>query len=108
MRLSEPEDSFAVGIVDLAMLAVQQDAPDLDRNVWDMVTSNVKTAVNAERGQRAESLADHFAMEDRLEAKSNAHAGELVEHVKARLEHVTDPRRPAKVAAILRNGDLIR
>ena len=91
------------------MLAVQQDAPDLDRNVWDMVTSNVKTAVKVIHNvEKAESLADHFVMEDRLEAKSNAHAGELVEHVKARLEHVTDPRRPAKVAAILRNGDLIR
>ena len=105
VRLSEQEDNFAVNIrvVDLALLAVQQDAPDLDRTVWDMVTSNVKTALNAERGQRAESLADHFAMEDRLEAKSNAHAGELVERAKAHLEHVaTDPKRPAKAAAILR------
>ena len=45
MRLSEPEDNFAAGIVDLALLAVQNDAPDLDRTVWDMVTSNVKTTV---------------------------------------------------------------
>ena len=78
VRLSEPEDNFAVGIVDLALLAVQNDAPDLDRTVWDMVTSNVKTAVkvihNVERG--AESLAEFFAMEDRLETKSNTHAGE--------------------------------
>ena len=47
-------------------------------------------------------------MEDRLEAKTNAHAGELVERAKAHLEHVaTDPRRPAKVAAILKKGELI-
>ena len=38
VRLSEPEDNFAAGIVDLALLAVQNDAPDLDRTVWDMVT----------------------------------------------------------------------
>ena len=38
VRLSELEDNFAVGIVDLAMLAVQTDAPDLDRTVWGMVT----------------------------------------------------------------------
>ena len=49
--------------------------------------------------ERVESLADHFAMEDRLEAKTDAHAGEHVERAKAHLEHaVTDPRRPVKVA----------
>ena len=52
-------------------------------------------------------------MEDRLEAKSkllsNAHAGEIVERTKARLEHVvTDPKRPAKAAAILKKGALIK
>ena len=104
VRLSEPEDNLAAGIVDLALLAVQNDAPDLDRTVWGMVTSNVKTAVkvihNVESG--AESLGEFFAMEDRLEAKSNAHAGELTERAKARLEHMaTDPklrrrRRPSR------------
>ena len=104
VRLSEPEDSFVVGIVDLAMLAVQQDAPDLDRTVWDMVTSNVKSAVKVIHNvEKAKSLANHFAMEDHLEAKSNAHVGELVERAKARLEHVkTDPQRPAKAEAIWR------
>ena len=48
-------------------------------------------------------------MEDRLEAKTNAHAGELVERAKAHLEHaVTDPRRPVKVAAVTKRGDLIK
>ena len=41
----------------------------------------------------------HFAMEDRLEAKSNTHAAELPERAKARLERiVTDPNQ-AKAAA---------
>ena len=83
---------------------------DLDRTVWDMATSSVKTAVKVIHNvEKAESLADHFAMEDRREAKSNAHAGELVERAKAHPEHAaTDPRRPAKVAAVLKKGDLIK
>ena len=98
MRLSEPEDSFVVGIVDLAMLAVQQDAPDLDRTVWDMVTSNVKSAVKVIHNvEKLESLADHFALEDRLEAKSNAHATELLERAKARLERMATNTNSAKV-----------
>ena len=40
-------------------------------------------------------------MEDRLEAKSTAHSGEFLERAKARLEHMaTDPKQPAKAAAI--------
>ena len=60
VRLGEPEDNFAVGIVHLALMAAQNDAPGLDQTVWDMVTSNVKTALkdhhNVESG--AESLAE--------------------------------------------------
>ena len=80
MRLSKPEDNFAVNIVDLALLAVQDETTaDLDRTIWDTVTRSVKTAVKVIHNvEKAESLADHFAMEDRLEAKTNAHAGELV------------------------------
>ena len=111
VRHSELEDKFAVNIVDLALLAVQdQTTADLDRTIWDTVTSSVKTAVKVIHNvEKAESLADHFAMEDRLEAKTNAHAGELVERAKAHLEHVaTDPRRPVKVAAITKKKDLIK
>ena len=61
VRLGEQEDNFAAGIVDLALMAAQNDDPDLDRTVWDMVTSNVKIAVkvihNVESGG-AESLAE--------------------------------------------------
>ena len=87
VQLSEQKDNFAVGMVDLALLAVQQDAPDLDRIVWDMVTSNVKTAVkvilDSSTMRRARSswrttLRIEIAMEDRLEAKSNTHAAELL------------------------------
>ena len=80
VRLSEQEDNFAVNIVDLALLAVQDETTaDLDRTIWDTVTSSVKTAVKVIHNvEKAESLADHFAMEDRLEAKTNAHADELV------------------------------
>ena len=57
----------------------------------------------------AESLAEFFAMEDRLETKCNAHAGELLERAKARLEHmVTDPKQPAKAAAIVDKRELIK
>ena len=93
VRLGEPEDNFADSIVELALMAAQNEAPDLDRTVWDMVTSNVKASVRVIHNmERAESLADHFAMEDRLEAKSNAHAAELLERAKARLERIaTDP-----------------
>ena len=96
VRLSEPEDNFAVSIVDLALLAVQDETTaDLDRSIWDTVTRGVKTAVRVIHNvERVESLADHFAMEDRLEAKTDAHAGELVERAKAHLEHVvTDSNR---------------
>ena len=48
-------------------------------------------------------------MEDRLEAKSNAHAGELIERAKPRLEHVaTDSKHAAKAAAILGKRELIK
>ena len=48
-------------------------------------------------------------MEDRLEAKTDAHASELVERAKAHLEHVvTDTRRPVKVAAFAKRADLIK
>ena len=90
-------------IVDLALMAAQNDAPDLDQTVWDMVPSNVKAAVrvirNVESG--AESLAEFFAMEDRLEAKSNAHAGELLKRAKARLERITTDPNPAKATVIV-------
>ena len=111
VRLSEPEDIFAVNIVDLALLAVQDETTaDLDRTIWCTVTRSVKTAVKVIHNvERVESLADHFAMEDRLEAKTDARAGELVERAKAHLEHaVTDPRRPVKVAAVTKRGDLIK
>ena len=63
VRLSEPEDNFAVNIVDLALLAVQDETTaDLDRIIWDTVTRSVKTAVKVIHNvEKAESLADHFA-----------------------------------------------
>ena len=42
-------------------------------------------------------MAGHFAMEDRLEAKSNAHATELLERAKARLERMATNTNSAKV-----------
>ena len=98
VRLSEQEDNFAVNIrvVDLALLEIQDETTaDLDRTIWDTVTSSVKTAVKVIHNvDKVESLADHFSMEDRLEAKTDAHAGELVERAKAHLEHVvTDSNR---------------
>ena len=75
-----------------------------------MVTSNVNTAVrvnhNVER--RAESLADHFAIEDRLEAKSNAHAAELLERARARLERIATDPNPAKATDIEDRQELIK
>ena len=63
VRLSEPEDNFVVIIVDLALLAVQDETTaDLDRSIWDTVTRGVKAAVRVihhlERGAEP-SLADH-------------------------------------------------
>ena len=113
VRLTEPEDNFAANIVDLALLAVQDGTTaNLDRSIWDTVTHGVKAAVSAihhlEQGAEP-SLADHFAMEDRLEAKTDAHAGELVERAKAHLEHVvTDAERPAKEAAFVRRKELVK
>ena len=81
VRLGEPEDNFAACIVDLALMAAQNDAPDLDRTVWDMVTSNVKTAVKVIHNvepERGAVAGGPLCQEDRLEAKSNAHAAEIL------------------------------
>ena len=43
VRLGAPEDNFA-DIVDLALMAAQNQERDLDRTMWDLVTGNVKTA----------------------------------------------------------------
>ena len=75
VRLGAQEDNFSVNIVDLALIAAQNNERDLERTAWDLVTDNVKTAVKViDNVDKLESLADHFALEDRLEAKSKAHA----------------------------------
>ena len=45
---------------------------------------------------------DHFALrlEDRLEAKSNANATELLERAKARLERIATDTNPARATAV--------
>ena len=75
-----------------------------------MVTSDVKIAVKVIHNvvRRSESLADHFAMEDRLEAKSNAHAAEFLERATARLECITTDPNPAKATAIEDKLELIK
>ena len=82
--------------MDLALLAVQDETTaDLDRTIWDTVTRSVKTAVKVIHNvERVESLADHFAQEERA---------------KAHLEHVvTDTRRPVKEAAVAKRAELIK
>ena len=72
----------------------------LDKTVWDLITGNVKNVVKVIHNvEKLESLADHFALEDRLEDKSNAHAAELVKRAKARLERMVSATDPAKRTA---------
>ena len=97
VRLGAQEDNFAVNIVDLALMAAQNNERDLELTVLDLVTGNVKTAVKVNNNvDRLESLADHFALKDRLEAKSNAHATKLCERAKARLELYHDQHQPGE------------
>ena len=46
MRLAAPENNFAVNIVDLALMAAQNEKSglgDLDRTVWDLINGNLKS-----------------------------------------------------------------
>ena len=111
VRLGAQEDNFAVNIVDLALMAAQNEERDLDRTrrtVWNLINGNVETAVKVIHNlDKLESLGDHFALEDRLEAKSDAHATDLLERAKTRLERMATNNNPAKATAAADKRDLI-
>ena len=88
-QLGLSEDNFAINIVDLALLAIQNDERELDKAIWEMICSNVKNALRVIYNmERLEALEDHFALENCLEAKANILTANLVERAKERLERM--------------------
>ena len=106
--LGAPEDNFAVNIVDLALMAAQNEERYLDWTFWNLINGNFKTAVKVNHNvDKLETLGDHFVLEDRLEAKSDAHATDLLERAKAHLERMATNTNPAKATVDADKRELI-
>ena len=113
VRLGAQEDNFAVNIVDLALMAAQNNERDLERTVLDLVTGNVKTAVKVNNNvDRLESLAPAWRTTLRLRTawrpsltptRPNSASGQ-----KRAWSFITTNTNPAKATAATDKRELIK